>query len=287
MNDGTPMPHVCVTCAAHVPGDVPPPATCPICDEPRQYLPVAGQKWTDLRSLANSHTNRVAQVEPDLWGVGVEPAFAIGQRALLVRTPEGNMLWDCIPLLTDEAYEQLDSVGGVRAIAISHPHYYTGMVDIAERFDATIHLHVADHQHVTLPSERIAFWDGDYQPLFGGLTLIRAGGHFAGGTVAHWPAGAEGRGVLLTGDIIMVIPDRRYVSFLYSYPNQIPLPVREVERVAAAVRPYGFDRIIGAWWDRIIPYGAAAVLERSVERYRLAISGRLDGVELPWPGRTE
>lgn len=33
-------------------------------------------------------------MEPDLYAIGTTPEFGIGQRALLVRTPHGNLLWD-------------------------------------------------------------------------------------------------------------------------------------------------------------------------------------------------
>lgn len=275
--------HVCATCGAHYPGDVPPPATCRICADERQYVLAEGQRWLSLSSLARDHANRIEEVEPDLYGVGVEPQVAIGQRALLVRTPEGNVLWDCVPVLTEAGRARLEELGGVAAIAVSHPHFYTGIALFAELLDAQVYLHAADREHVTHPSPRIRFWEGERLELLGGVTLVRAGGHFAGGTVLHWPAGAGGGGALLTSDIIRVIPDRRHVAFLYSYPNQIPLPVREVERVGAAVEPFAFTRIHGGWWGNAIESGAKEAVRRSVERYRRAIAGRLDGAELPWP----
>lgn len=275
--------HVCATCGAHYPGDAPAPTVCRICADERQYVPASGQRWLSLAELASSHTNRIEEVEPDLFGLGVEPEVGIGQRALLVRTTEGNVLWDCVPVLTDEGRARLDDLGGVAVIAASHPHFYTGIAHVADRLDAVAYLHEADREHVTNPSPRMRFWSGEREGLFGGMTLIRAGGHFAGGTVLHWPAGADGEGALLTSDIITVIPDRTHVSFLYSYPNQIPLPVREVDRIGAAVEPFEFGRIHGGWWGRVIESGAKDVVRRSVERYGRAIRGRLDGVELPWP----
>src|SRR5690606_31885134 len=218
-----------------------------------------------------------------LYGVGLEPQVAIGQRALLVRTPEGNVLWDCVPALTQEGRARLEELGGVAAIAVSHPHFYTGIAQFAALLDATVYLHAADREHVTRPGGRIGSGEGERKDLPGGVTLIRAGGHFAGGTVLHWPDGAGGAGALLTSDIIRVVPDRSHVAFLYSYPNQIPLPVREVERVGAAVQPFAVTRIHGRWWGNVIETGAKDVVRRSVARYRRAIEGRLDGVELPWP----
>jgi hypothetical protein len=97
------------------------------------------------------------------------------------------------------------------------------MVDWAERFDAQIFLHTADREWVMRKSPRIRFWEGTTLSLWDGLTLINCGGHFEGGAVLHWPDGANGKGALLTGDIIQVVQDRRYVSFMRSYPNLIPL----------------------------------------------------------------
>lgn len=279
-------PYVCAACGAHYPAARnagSPPEACAICSDERQYVPLGGQRWLTYAELVAGHENSLSEKEPGLWGFGLDPSFAIGQRALLVRTPDGNLLWDCLAALTPEGTEQLEKLGGVRAIAISHPHYYTAVKEFAEAFDARVFLHAADRQHVTNPSERIEFWEGERLEPFGGLTLIRAGGHYAGGTVLHWPQGADGRGALLTGDILQVIPDRDFVAFMYSYPNLIPLPVAEVERIGAAVEPFDFDRIYGAWWGRVIPSGAKDVVRRSVERYRRAIAGRLDGVELPPP----
>ena len=128
-------------------------------------------------------------------------------------------------------------------------------------------LHAADRQWVMRPDARIAFWEGETKGLWDGMTLIRGGGHFEGGTVLHWPAGAAGKGVLLSGDILQVVSDRRYVSFMYSYPNLIPLPAHEVRRIVAAVEPYAYERIYGAWWDRVVDEDAKTAVSRSAARY--------------------
>jgi hypothetical protein len=181
------------------------------------------------------------------------------------------VLWDCITLLDQATVELIQALGGIRAIAISHPHYYSSMVEWASAFDAPVHLHRDDGQWVMRDNERLHFWEGDTLRLTAGMTLIRAGGHFDGGTVLHWADGAGGRGALLSGDILQVVPDRRYVSFMYSYPNLIPLPARMVRRIEEALTPYAFDRIYGAWWDRVVESGGKACLERSVARYLGAI----------------
>jgi hypothetical protein len=206
-----------------------------------------------------------------LVGIGTQPSFAIGQRALLVRTPEGNLLWDCITLIDDATIHEVRELGGIRAIAISHPHYYSSMVEWSRAFDAPVFLHSADRQWVMRPDRSIEFWSDETKTLWDGMTLIRAGGHFEGGTVLHWPAGADGRGALLSGDILQVAQDRRWVSFMYSFPNYIPLPATEIDRIVASVEPFDFDRIYGAWWDRNVASDARNAVRSSADRYKRAL----------------
>ncbi|HVD10663.1 MAG TPA: hypothetical protein VNB88_08475 [Gaiellaceae bacterium] len=264
---------LCTTCGTQFPESDAAPEACPICQDERQYVPPEGQRWTTLEELRASHRVEIREEEPGLNGIGAEPSFAIGQRALLVQATGGNVLWDCISLLDDEIAGRVEELGGIAAISISHPHYYSSMVEWAEAFDAPIYLHAADREWVMRPSDRVVFWEEERRELGPGLTLVRCGGHYEGGTVLHWSAGAEGRGALLSGDIVQVIPDRHYVSFMYSYPNLIPLNEQAIRRIVAALEPFDFDRIHGAWWDRVVPTDAKAVVVRSAERYLKAIGG--------------
>jgi glyoxylase-like metal-dependent hydrolase (beta-lactamase superfamily II) len=115
----------------------------------------------------------------------VEPWFAIGQRALLV----DGVMWDCVHFLDEPAAAEIERRGGLRGIAISHPHYYTGIVVWAHRFDCPVYIHAADERWIMRPDPAIELWEGDVKELGEGLTLVRCGGHFAGGTVLHWEAG--------------------------------------------------------------------------------------------------
>jgi len=262
---------ICTTCGTqHAPSDAPP-AGCAICLDPRQYVTALGQSWTTLDALRRTHMNAWRQIEPDLFGVGTVPGFAIGQRALLLRTKAGNVLWDCISLLDDATAAIVRALGGIATIAISHPHYYAAMVEWAQAFGATVLLHEADRAHVMRPDPAVSFWSGETRTIAPGVTLLRLGGHFAGGTVLHWAGGAAGAGALLSGDIVQVGPDRQ-VSFMRSYPNLIPLDAGSVRHIAACLAPYRFEPIYGAWWDRVVPGDGKAVLERSVARYLAAIS---------------
>ena len=119
---------------------------------------------------------------------------------------------------------------------------------------------------------RIQFWEGPTLSLWDGLTLINCGGHFEGGTVLHWPTGANGKGALLTGDIITVVQDRRYVSFLRSYPNLIPLGASAIRRIVERIEPFSFEQIYGGWWQANVLADAKAAVARSAERYLRWIS---------------
>jgi glyoxylase-like metal-dependent hydrolase (beta-lactamase superfamily II) len=265
---------ICTTCGTQFAESAEPPEGCAICRDERQYVRHGGQEWTTLEQLRRDHRSVIREVEPDLFGIGTEPSFAIGQRALLVCTGEGNVLWDCVALLDGPTQAAVDALGGIDAIAISHPHYYTSMVEWAHAFDAPIYLHEEEREWVMRPDDAVTFWSGERQPLPGGTTLIRTGGHYPGGQVLHWPAGQSSKGALLTGDMLTVVPDRRYVSFMYSYPNLIPLSADIVRRIVDAVDPFEFDRIYGAWWDRVSTTGAREIVRRSADRYIAALEGR-------------
>jgi hypothetical protein len=268
-------PFICKTCCVeYAPSDVPP-EHCVICTDERQYVAPGGQHWTSFAELAETHASDLRDQEPGLLGVGVIPFVGIGQRALLIDHPEGGVLWDCVPYLDDRAAAEIADRGGVRAIAISHPHFYAALVSLSEKLGGPpVYLHEADADWVMRPDPRIRFWSGETHDLGHGLTLIRSGGHFAGSTMLHWPAGAEGTGALLTGDTMMVTPDTSRVSWMRSYPNLVPLPPDIVRRIVAATEPFAFDRIYAAWWDRVMQENAKANIDASERRYVEALEGR-------------
>ena len=266
--------YVCRTCGVqHAPSEGPP-SRCAICDDERQYVPPDGQRWATLAELvANGHRIEIRDLEPGLTGIGAHPPVGIGQRALLVQTPAGNLLWDCLGLIDDPGIASVRERGGLHGIAMSHPHFYGVCVEWSQAFGhAPIYVPAADLDWVMRPDPAIATWTGQLTPI-AGLTLIQCGGHFEGSAVLHWEAGADGRGALLTGDTITVVADRRFVSFMRSYPNQIPLSAGEVRRIAATVLPHRFDRIYGGWWERVVDRDAKLAIERSADRYVRWIEG--------------
>jgi len=263
---------ICATCAVQHADTPQPPDTCAICSDERQYVGWEGQRWTTMAELGRDHAVLLREEEPGLVGIGVEPAVAIGQRALLVRTPGGNVLWDAVPLLDDAARERITELGGITAICLSHPHFYAAHVEFAEAFDATVHLPRADLAWVRRPSSRIVPFDDVVEPV-PGVTLARIGGHFDGAAVLHWPAGADGAGALLTGDTVTVAQDRDWVSFMWSFPNLIPLDEATVLDIAARVERFRFDRVYGGWWGRVVLQDGGAAVRRSADRYVARLRG--------------
>jgi hypothetical protein len=258
---------ICSTCGTSYPDTLVPPSDCRICRDERQFVPPGGQVWTTREKLASGHVNAWRLLETGLFEIHSHPQFAIGQRALLLRTAQGNVLWDCIALLDDATEQLIRGLGGLRAIAISHPHYFTCMQDWARSFNCPVHLHAADSEWIMRPDPALCLWEGETLEIAPGVTLLRLGGHFAGGTVLHWADGADGRGAILSGDIVQVAADLSRVSFLWSYPNMMPLSAHTVRRLADTLGCREFDRIYGAFPGRQVTSGGARAVERSAARY--------------------
>lgn len=168
----------------------------------------------------------------------------------------------------------MKNLGGLQAIALSHPHYYSAQVEWAKALDIPIFIHEDDKQWVVRSSDHIQFWSGEALQLSEGLTLYRLGGHFKGGTVLYWENGNDGKGILFTGDVIQVVADRTWVSFMYSYPNLIPLPAKKVAEIAEKVSTLKFDRLYNAF-HHIVTENAKESVKKSAERYIAALEGRL------------
>ena len=256
----------CATCAIEHPDTPSPPAHCAICSDERQWVPASGQQWTSRDQLeAEGYRIVVRELEPDLFAVETDHELGIGQRGLLVRTPGGNLLWEPPGFIDAGGIAAVAELGGVAAVTASHPHLTGSSIQWSHAFGgAPVLVAEADARWIRRPDPVIGLWSGDLE-LLPGVRLVQCGGHFAGSAVAQWRAGASGRGVLLTGDTIMVGADLASVSVMRSYPNLIPLPERLVRRIAGTVGELEFDRVYSAF--RVIESGAAGVVERGLERY--------------------
>jgi len=274
------MTYLCVTCGTQFPPSDHPPEHCPICEDERQFVGLQGQQWTTLDLLQKSHRNTIYQEAEGVWGILTVPQFGIGQRALLIRTARGNILWDCVSLINPDTVELIKALGGISAIAVSHPHYYTSMVEWSRAFDGVpIYLHEDDREWVQRPDAVIRFWKGETYSLRQDFTLIRLGGHFPGFQALHLANGEGADGAIFCGDQPQVCPDKRYVSFMYSYPNFVPLDSASVRRIVSALEPVALTKLYGAWPNFVVKVNAKEVVRRSAERYLRALESvsRVEG----------
>ena len=256
--------NICNTCGVRY-GTSIIPTICEICADDRQYLGLTGQVWTSYNELAAKSSIRFSRLLSTIYDLRVAPAFAIAKKAHLVLSSSGNVLWDCLPFIDDQTIAFIRSLGGIIAIAISHPHYYSLMQDWATAFDCPIYLHASDKEWIKDPGGYIELWSGSSKPLWDNISIVHVGGHFAGSTILHLPD--HGRaGCLLTGDSIYVAPSRRHMAFMYSYPNCIPLPKKDIEFIYERVRPLHFDAMYGAFEWMNIAEGARTIFERSISR---------------------
>jgi hypothetical protein len=270
---------ICRACAVEHPDTPAPPAVCKICSDHRQYVPLAGQAWSSLPELAAAGTTlSIVPVEPDLFGINEYPSFGIGQRAHLVRTDAGNLLWDPTGFVDEAGAAAVLELGPVAAIVASHPHMFGVQVEWSRALGGVpILVSAADREWVQRPDDAIRFIDADDHLILPGITLRTIGGHFPGSLLAYWSAGADGRGVVLSSDTIFPGQDGKWVSFARSFPNHIPLSAAVVDRVATATIAYPFDRLYGNFgW--VIPTDASAIVRRSADRHMAWVRGDFDNL---------
>ncbi|CAF0855914.1 unnamed protein product [Adineta steineri] len=270
--------HICVSCGVQYPLASSPPSYCLICEDERHYVDKNGQKWTTREEILGKYENKIQCEEDGLYSIRTEPQFGIGQRAFLVQTSHGNILWDCISYLDQKTIDFINGLGGLTAIAISHPHFFTTMIDWSHAFgDVPIYLHQDMKNWIVRPDQCIHFWDGETKDLFDGkLKLIHTGGHFDGSQALYWPDGASQRGVLLSGDEPQVCMDPEQVTFMHSFLNYIPLNENKIRRIMKNLQLVNYDRLYDAFiiygTDGVILEKAQQIVQRSGERYLKAIT---------------
>lgn len=205
----------------------------------RAYYKPRRQSWTTLRQLQESgryrneftplDNDRLATKDCKLISIHTQPNFAISQRALLCVSPKGNILWDCITYIDDETIRRIkDEYGGVSAIVISHPHYYSTCLHWAEALQCPVYIAAEDEQWLMRRGESIRFWNESRLSFCDGeFVCIKAGGHFPGSSVMYWPRTSK----LLVADTMHVVPSGVYhenrpqgttsFTFMWSYPNMV------------------------------------------------------------------
>ncbi|KAF2875016.1 hypothetical protein BDV95DRAFT_616229 [Massariosphaeria phaeospora] len=252
---------ICMTCGNQY--DVPytsPPASCRICDasnphdDPRQYVPAGGQSWTSLAREQNQQKNTISQdpSDPRIHFISTTPKVAgtlpaglsdstttrkqlgIGQRCILLQTPAGNVLWDLIAFIDDATVETIKSKGGLKAIVISHPHFYTTHLEWARIFQCPVYVSSDDAEWMNREDRE------GVRALIKGIEEIVPGEKklFIADTMMSVPSGFYHKDRL---------PGTTSFSFMWSYPNMIPLPPAKVHRIWQALKPFAFETTYGGF----------------------------------------
>ncbi|RDL33171.1 Uncharacterized protein BP5553_08610 [Venustampulla echinocandica] len=289
---------ICSTCGTQfdTPASSSQLTSCLICDDPRQYVPPSGQSFTtlsELRAANPQNKHEVISGDDRFLSLCTEPRVGIGQRAILIKTPVGNVLWDCITYLDSATVEWINSLGGLGAIVISHPHYYTTHLLWAEAFDCPVYVSSEDKEWLcrlddpSKPRRRFIAdpeLDIEIKGQKTGIKILKLGGHFPGSLVCL----AYGR--LLIADTLMTTPaglgdwshgpgagtgrpkGMNSYSFMWSYPNMIPLSPEELEVMWAVLKKHAFSSTHGAFGQDLIDgYGGseAPVKKRVLESMQI------------------
>lgn len=316
---------VCTACGTQFPtADRHAVTTCFICDDPRQYTPRTGQEFTTLDELrASGHKNtftplfsRTSLAElgdddgDDGWAftsIATEPKVAIGQRAVLIRTPRhGNVLWDCVTLLDEWTCIQIKALGGLSAIVVSHPHYYSTHLEWARAFDCPVYLAAEDRAWLAQTDEarqvfvaeterelrlRPSNYDESGKPQDrlqqtspSGIRILKLGGHFPGSLVLLY------RRRLLVADTLLTTPaglgswredavgaarhrprGMNSYAFMWSIPNMIPLPPDELVRMWDILKRHEFRSTHGAFLNTDIVETEARMKRRVLDSMQIQI----------------
>lgn len=259
--------NICKTCGTRYKSEKFNEEHCAICQDGRQYVNPEGQQWVSYSDLLQKHSVRFHKIREDLYEVSMNPSFAIGQRAFLILTPQGNILWDCIPVLDEAATAFINSIGGLKAIAISHPHYYSTMATWAQTFHCPVYLHQNDKKWVMDDEDLIEFWSAENKKLITEITLVHTGGHFPGSTVLLYESKNYDT-TIFVGDTFYISLDKKHISAMYSYPNNIPLDKTDLSKTFQRIEKLEFDSILGAFnWQHIFG-DAKQVFNESFRRYK-------------------
>jgi glyoxylase-like metal-dependent hydrolase (beta-lactamase superfamily II) len=265
---------ICIHCGLQYAEQGDPPARCLNCSDERESMTHKSPQWTTLAEMSGHYRNVFTPLGDGVTGICTSPPFGIGPEVFFIQTAAGNVLWDCVACLDQGTLDQIQALGGLSAIVISHPHMFGSVVEWSHSLGKIpVFIHEDNRPWMARPDSVIRWWSGENMEVNSALTVIRCGGHFPGSCILHWRDGAGGKGALFTGDGILPVEDRRWVSFMYSYPNLIPVSKRAVEKIVSSVAPLDFDRIYGGpmygscGGRPIIQTGAKEVVLRSAARY--------------------
>src|SRR5476651_937176 len=99
------QPTICTTCGTQYPLHKPVPPLCHICNDDRQYINENGQSWTSISNLEKRYHTEINKIRDGLYSIKTTPDFALANRAFIVQSPQGNILWDCVPHIDNKAVD--------------------------------------------------------------------------------------------------------------------------------------------------------------------------------------
>jgi glyoxylase-like metal-dependent hydrolase (beta-lactamase superfamily II) len=278
--------------------------TCKPCLDPRQYVPEQGQQWSKASEwlISSSSTNEkqfrfeLIEEKNDARLIRIitkNTNVGIGETPFIILTKYGIVIWDCCALYNSNLFESIKKISkdyqlSIVGIAISHPHFYTSSLTWAKALQTKIFISHLDKQwfqriNEGLAKDLVVFFDSETYNLLPGITIIRCGGHFDGSCVLHWDRQKAGTpatiiqaaskdklpftGAVFCSDTFGPGMDRKTITFMWSYPNMIPLPPKDVLQIWHSMQPFQFDEIIGAWPGKYVDKDARANLLRSAKLF--------------------
>lgn len=261
------LKNICKTCGTRYSKHLFAEDKCSICLDERQYVKSYGQQWVSYNQLAENHTIKIKLLSDDLYELKILPSFAIAQRAFFIKSDFGNILWDCIPFIDQPTVDFIKNNGGLKAIVISHPHYYSLMNEWAKVFECPIYLHQKDEEWIMDNKTSVTFWNGDKKKLNDDFTIHKIGGHFAGSSVLETKLSSFKKS-LFVGDTLYLSRDKKHLSVMFSYPNVIPLSNQENLKVFKKIDEIEFDSLFGAFSFQTLKSDAQKVFNKSFNLYK-------------------
>ena len=266
--------YLCETCGTQYAETATPPAHCPVCEDERQYVGWQGQRWTTHDELARRLHACASATTTACSAIASTRSFAIPQRALLLPTDAGNILWECISLVTPEAVHALKAARRRR----SHRHLAPALLRVDGRVErrARRRADPAARGRSRMGAAAVAGRSSSGMATCCALSDTRHADPLRRPLPRQHRAALERRpapgGALFPGDALQVAGDRRHVSFMYSYPNYIPMKPGDVRAMRERLAPYAFDDVYGYTWGRNIIGKARAAVDRSFDRYLTAVA---------------
>jgi hypothetical protein len=275
---------ICLSCGTQYAESRVPPPRCDLCHAAGfDPLEAPGRPvWTTLDEIRLQHSNLIQRLEPDLFSVRSIPTLPPGQRALLLRTQHGNVLWGAVTVVDDETVRTIQALGGVTVIAVSQPRHLGCVIEWSHSFGGVpVYIHATSRRWLMRPDAVVQFWNGESLRLADDVTLTHIAGGADGGTVLHWPGAAGGRGALLTGDVMQAVAHRRRVGLLSSSMDLRPRSAQAVRTLLAAIEPLQYEALYDARSDGGIARDARAIVLESAECYLAALDERQDETGSP------